>query len=852
GDDLDFKDAVYIALSQVTNITGAFTSFDQKARNVNKDDFSIDSSRTLVRLNSPGYKKLGGGLRVKRIVTYDNWNAMSGQKESSYGQEYDYSIVKEIGGVRKRISSGVASYEPMIGSEENPFRQPIEYKEKIAPLGPVTMGYTEEPLGEAFFPSPSVGYSKVRVRTTNQNKRSANGYEETEFYTAYDFPTLTDRSMLDESNKKRYKPSLRNFLRIDAKHYITLSQGFKIELNDMHGKIKSQATYPESDPDHPITYTKNFYKVENESSEAKKLSNNVTVINAKGEIDTTGIIGKDIEVMADMRQQISISNGSNYNVNGDFFTFAVPPFFLIPSLIGLAQREENQFRSVATTKVIQRYGILDSIVHIEKGSLVSTKNLLYDSETGDVLLTRTQNEFNDSLYNFSYPSHWAYDGMGMAYKNIDATAYNVTIKDGKIIKGLPAGRDTVLFASGDEILAASKQKTGGTDCANIYATFPNYSKIWAVNANEAIGGTKEIYFIDKNGKSFNGNDISLKVTRSGRKNMNSQVGTVTTLKNPLVKSGSNYQLNLNNDSKVLNASAVEYKQFWKAPASCNTCPDNICFKDTAAILLKDTTFKVCWNPVDYLDYTQYGSWIYSSFTPYTNYTSGFNRTQIVSNPFWIETGGYSGPLNRCAIWLCDTPTNGTYKPVDQWVGFSDTFSVTSSGTVYIGLGADNGIRVYIDGTLFREDTKFEADGSDNFKIWHILPKFLTAGLHTIKIDAQNSGSVAGFGLEIYANTEAQIRSATSYIPLNVLFSTRNKYGKTYPAGTSYGCPEGYSLDSSTGTNICRKIIEPLSNPYQSNIVGNWKQFKSYTYYSTRGESNPTQQTDIRRNGSFKD
>src|SRR6202022_1640177 len=115
----------------------------------------------------------------------------------------------------------------------NPFRQPIEYVTKIAPLGPVTLGYSEEPLGESVFPSAGVGYSKVRVRTINyKNRKSANGFEESTFYTAYDFPVITDRSLLDNDTKKRYKAGLANLLRVNARNYLSLSQGFKVELND--------------------------------------------------------------------------------------------------------------------------------------------------------------------------------------------------------------------------------------------------------------------------------------------------------------------------------------------------------------------------------------------------------------------------------------------------------------------------------------------------------------------------------------------------------------------------------------------------------------------------------------------
>jgi len=582
GDDLDLDKAVKMIFSLADNIRAAFSSFDKTARG-KPWCTDVDLNRTFVRLDNPFYKKYGGGHRVKRITIYDKWDKMTSQRAAVYGQEYSYTTQQEIGGVMTTISSGVASYEPGIGGEENPFRQPIEYVEKIAPLGPVALGYSEEPLGESVFPSAGIGYSKVRVRTINyKNRKSANGYEETTFYTAYDFPTFTDRTLLDNDTKKRFKPALANFLKINARHYLTFSQGFKVELNDMHGKMRSQAFYPETDPLHYTTYTENIYKVENPAADEKKLSNIVSVMHPDGSIDTAAYIGKDVELMMDMREQLSITNGYNLSPNTDMFSVpAVPPLFIFPALIHLPQREENRFRSVATLKVIQRYGILDSVIHVDKGSKVSTKDLLYDSETGDVLLTRTQNEFNDPVYSFSYPAHWAYDGMGLAYKNIDLLLPHVTIRSGKISTPLPAA-DTTLFSSGDEILVAGRLQTGESACTPVPATFAGYTKIWAIDSSVVRGGPRCIYFIDAGGQPYNGNDATLKIIRSGRRNMNTQVGSVTTLQNPLVWDNTlhNYKLYLDSASRVVNAGAAEFRQLWKvedrkAHSTSVNCVDTI-------------------------------------------------------------------------------------------------------------------------------------------------------------------------------------------------------------------------------------------------------------------------------------
>lgn len=563
-DGISIANAVQVIVNMFTNIVNSFSSFTKVAKSHSWAMY-FDTSRSMVRLNNPYFKKYGGGLRVKRVTISDNWNAMTKQKESTYGQEYTYTTTETINGQPTLISSGVASYEPQVGGDENPFHVPLDYETKAAPLAPSSIGYVEQPLGEAFFPGASVGYSKVRVRTIHaQNARSANGYEESTFYTAKDFPVLSDMTQLDGQNKKRYKPTLASFLKINAKYFLGVSQGFKVELNDMHGKPRSQATYAETDATNPISYSETFYKTDNQQLATKHLSNIVSVVNAAGQIDTAATIGEDIELMTDMREEQSVTNSDQIPMNVDVFPVGVFPFPFI-SVYDLPQREENLFHSAAATKVVQRYGLVDSVVAIDKGSRVVTRNLLYNSETGDVILSKVQNEFNDPVYSFSYPADWAYDGMGGAYKNINAMANSLLVKGGKIVGGMPPGLDTVLFASGDEILAYSKPGVARTKdtCQDAYAAFPVNIRLWAVNTNELTGGPKNIYLINQDGTPFSGFDVSLKVMRSGRRNMAAAAGSVTSLQNPVVKSGNQYVLKFDASTKVINAGSSEYRELWQ-------------------------------------------------------------------------------------------------------------------------------------------------------------------------------------------------------------------------------------------------------------------------------------------------
>lgn len=562
-DGLNLQDGIKILLSMAGNISDLINGYENRVRGLGwaRD---VDTSRSFVRLNCPILKKYGGGLRVKSILIYDNWNAMTGKRETVYGQTYDYTTTQSVNGVPTAISSGVAAWEPGVGSEENPFHLPIEYVDQSSMLAPATAMYTEEPLGEAFYPGASVGYSNVRVRSIHSaGTRSANGFTETSFYTSYDFPTTWDWSMIDNNTKKRYKPFLSNFLRINAKNYLAISQGFKVELNDMNGKLRREAVYAATDTANLISLTENFYKVDNATVQFKHLKNSVTAIDPFGNIDTAATIGKDAELMADMREQTTNTVGGNINVNVDLFSVSALPLAL-PSLLNLYQHAVTQFRSAGMTKIIQRYGILDSVVHIDKGSLVSSKNLLYDGETGDPILVRTGNEFNDSLFQFSYPAHWAYKGMGPAYQNIGATLSHLFLNSGKITKGL-SQPDTTYLVSGDELLVYSKLSIDTLPgCAHDTATFPDAYKLWVVDTNAVHGGSPSLFLVDQYGIPFSGNDVSLKVIRSGHRNQNGAVGSITSFGNPLVADGQG-KLHLVFDSTrgVLTAGANEMKQYWK-------------------------------------------------------------------------------------------------------------------------------------------------------------------------------------------------------------------------------------------------------------------------------------------------
>ncbi|TAH00849.1 MAG: hypothetical protein EAZ16_12740 [Sphingobacteriales bacterium] len=856
GDKVDLKEAVSMVVGLITNVTDAFSQFDVGAMWKGLGNH-FDSSRSFVRLNNPVYKKLGGGLRVKKIMIYDNWKAMTtvnsvpGQRESIYGQEYTYTTSKEINGVQTKISSGVACYEPSIGGEENPWKQPLEYVEKVAPLAPTALGYTETPLGEGFFPSAFVGYSQVNVRSIHADTvKSSNGYEVTKFFTTYDFPTITDFTTLID-NKKRYKPAIANFLHINAKHFIAVSQGFKIELNDMNGKMRSHASYPKTDSLNAIAFSENFYRVDDQSAEFKHLSNRAYVIDPSGVVDTTGTIGKDIELMADLREQRSVTEGANIQLNVDviplIFPLGVTPF-PIPSLWFMPQREEDLYRSVAMTKVIQRYGVLDSVIQVDKGSRVSSKNLLFDSETGDVLLTKTQNEFNDPVYNFTYPAHWAYSGMGPAYKNIQAifnsdSSNMVTISNGVLSSTSKYPGMVNYFESGDEILATGYEKTGeiapGTDCwgnetacsQNIWSTSITSKLIWAIDAKKSDpSSTAGVFFIDRNGSPYSATNLRLKIIRSGRRNMSmNPVGSLTFLSNPLKTVSGKLMLVLDSNSNVVASSAVGIKDYWKAAESRKPTP--IDYTCTCAPL------KALF---DYL---------IASKRLFIQQSNGVTVDSIVHA---ASLAGYPVTINDCGLltsnktglfYALTTDTSGTIYRAQ--IG-NVTIAITSNVLKQIAFYSLQSKACGNDGKVYYQDNSktqflYQLHRKVNFNVSYAYID-CQGNTNTPNLTRTDTCLYALLG-KVYAGTNIDTtRGHTSYCPTGETLIPCDTNAIFLSVEACSNCP---------AYNCYNAILDTIINPYVYGILGNWRSDKAYVYYGDRQQTDFTNATDIRKNGAIK-
>jgi hypothetical protein len=494
---------------------------------------SLVLGKSWIRVNNVNGEKMGGGNRVAKVVINDEWDTMTSgdMTEADYGQVYEY---KNLDGK----SSGVASYEPQIGGEEIPQRKPVYY-DKTNLMAPDDRFYMEEPFGESFYPSASVGYDRVVVKNLPRSGviRHATGFVEHQFYTAKDFPTISRRTTIDLDRDKTNPFTLQSILKIDSRDFMTVSQGFYVECNDMHGKPKMQNVYQEDRTD-PITSVEYKYKSQTYAPlGVQQLDSEAKIIMPDGSTQN-GLLGVHFDAVTDFRQYYTDSYSGGLNVNLDAFPIGpipVPVLVILPSFT----RDRTQFRSSVMTKVVQRFGILDETIASDLGSTVKTKNLAYDGITGEVLLTETATNFEDAVYTLKFPAYWYYDEMGPAFSNIGYERNNV---------GFSAGTATIpnassIFVPGDELIVDAG--SGST------------TKVWVVDVD---GNNISVMEVD--GVAYNGTG-DIRVLRSGRRNQQTNpMASVTSRSNPITAFQSNIYEN------VIQASAIEFTDDWRTYCDC--------------------------------------------------------------------------------------------------------------------------------------------------------------------------------------------------------------------------------------------------------------------------------------------
>src|SRR6266536_2250390 len=579
----------------------------------------------------------------------------------------------------------------------------------------------------------------------------------------------------------------------------------------------------------------------------------------------------------------------------DLFPVVFP--FWLPFIWPVIGNSENNYRAVTTTKVVNYHSILDSVVVIDKGSTVSTKNLLYDAETGSVVVSRTNNEFDKPVYTTNYPAYWAYSGMGPAYKKINAEHKNVVIKDGKItdVGGNGSTIDNY-FESGDEIYVVANDKvsttsgvnpcTGEGSCAALVYRGSEYGqKIWAINASKISDNAdlSGIYLFDEQGNFYTTDDsgATIKIIRSGNRNiLSSSAGTVGSLASPIRKVGSEWKLIIDENTGVVNASASTFKDFWQVEDT----------KHQVGIVTKtkiNLTKEVVFTPINTFSIYRMRPDGCNSCNHYTYYAY---TNQAYFEAAHIDFGGSNGDGNLKS-WLefdlSSIPANAKIKlarlelyphtathnvpqneDIDghgarQTHGSTDPHNYSDdngpNNEANIGREIYSGFNTLNIDSLIHEDDAQAKDAYDNSgqENQQLVPATTKQNSYSIKVDEAIQAMVDNRTQRSFLSIVPRLFGTT--VNRLCFWGTDNNPPKlkvTYVEPCTDGdlaeeCDSFYCVKETTIDTCQSYITDSTVNPYRFNILGNWRVNRTYVYYGDRKEKYPSVNTDISSNGALE-
>lgn len=529
-------------LAPLNDIISMFKGYYKYCRDRNFAS-TIDLSASFIRLNSPDKEKYGAGARVKQITLLDAWDA---EEVSTYGQVYTYE-------------GGVAANEPMIGGDENALKHALDFPQSI-PLAANNRFFFELPFNYNLYPAPTIGYSKVTVESlaTHLDKqeigqRPANlpqgiattGKVEHEFYTAKDFPIITDYTKLDK--KKQYLPLNLGNLYSASFEKLTATQGAVIIKNDMHGKPKQVSNFAQNDltgafNKEPYNYIKYNYQTEPKVIDGREvgvLNNEVQTItdfNSNTFSKVNRRIGVDYEVAIEMMEDYSYGNSIGIQGNVDLILWPFPPVTIpIPTGIPTTNLAESRTRTAFVNKIIHKAGIMKSVEAFDGQSIITTENIAFDSETGQAILTSVNNNFDDKVFNLNVSGHLVYDEMGPAYKNLgmrfSGDAFTITDCDYVEVNNIPSTIANSLV-EGDEFLTSIETLNQGDSPEDLtYVGRATFIR----KGGEAPNARYFFAFDDILDVNSTPKTINFLLKRSGRRNhLQTNVGQVTALQDPTI------------------------------------------------------------------------------------------------------------------------------------------------------------------------------------------------------------------------------------------------------------------------------------------------------------------------------
>ncbi|KAB1065896.1 hypothetical protein [Salibacter halophilus] len=396
---------------------------------------SVSSSRTY-------YSKLGGGLRVKRLLFMDEGTSSDNHGEILLGSEYSYTTTNADDEI---ISSGVATNEPSSGRKENALVTPIE-RGSQGNLQAILFGrdmYSQEgPIGEGVLPSPSIGYSRVEVKPIYKGKNTT-GKTVHEFHTVKEdhigFESKKTQLEVDNGPMGDLPTSLAgsvSFGNIGVSVSYTgktryLSQGFEFHTFQGHGSPKSTTKYDGNN----TLYSREDYTYYDQNGTVKLMGEDLKITNVP-----VNQLGTEAEICGFSQKLDDVSFGGRVDVmlTGMNFGVILPPIVTpivapIPASASIsANISKNNLRKHAITKIVSHPFILKKITAVEEGRKKVTENLVFDDYTGEAVVTSESEDFTDYLASTNAPPEmnntlttqkfkgsWKYKNLRPSYVNED-------------------------------------------------------------------------------------------------------------------------------------------------------------------------------------------------------------------------------------------------------------------------------------------------------------------------------------------------------------------------------------------------------------------------------------------------
>jgi hypothetical protein len=221
-------------------------------------------------------------------------------------------------------------------------------------------------------------------------------------------------------------------------------------------------------------------------------------------------------------------------------------------------------------------------------------------------------------------------------------------------------------------------------------------------------------------------------------------------------------------------------------------------------------------------------------------------TSVIGNTVFTNAAANNvdGRLNAVGIWATGYPAN-------QWLDVEFCIDISTTKTYIFAIAGDNQIKAGITSTTFNGGvTNFNlvniwgsnsptgsptSSGKPNsFKIWHMFPITLPAGLHTLQLSGMDFGTPASFGAEIYDISEADLMTLMADPTMTVadlepyiLFSSASLVSTPplvvgAPGETIiWTCPDGYTLDGCLGVPSCvLSEVVPCNSAERCSVYSN--------------------------------